>query len=92
VNRREFVKMSSAFPAAAVSASLVLKKAGKEPIECAVSVLKVQPGDTLILSVPGVITVDASHCIKETVEGVFEGRVKAIVLADGITLDGVIRG
>lgn len=91
MNSREVVKMPTAFPKTDVSASLVLKKDGQEPIECAVSVLKIQHGDTLVLSIPGPVTLDAANWIKQSIENYFEGRVKAIVLNDGITIDGVLR-
>lgn len=53
MNRREFVSLAPAFPVAAVTASLTLREDGHEPVELGVQVLKLQPGDTLVLQCAG---------------------------------------
>lgn len=90
MNRREFVKLAPAFPAAAVTASLTVREEGKAPVELDVSVLKCQPGDTLVLRANGRLHMEDRECIQQHFEHIFPG-LKAIVLNDGMTLDGVIR-
>ena len=91
MNRREFVALTPAFPAATVTASLTLREDGKEPIELDVSVLKCQPGDTLVLRHQGHISMETAERIKRYIEDGFDGRVKAMVLDGGLSLDGVLR-
>ena len=91
MNRRQFVKLAQAFPAAAVSASLVLREDGKTPVELDVSVLKCEPGDTLVLSTAERVSMDTAARIQHYVADRFDGRVKVMLLSDGITLDGVLR-
>lgn len=83
--------MAPAFPAAAVSGALVLREAGKESVELDVSVLKCQPGDMLVLRHQGPITQEMAVRIQASVEDLFDGRVKAMVLSDGLSLEGVLR-
>lgn len=90
MNGREFVKLAPAFPAAAVTASLTLREEGKESVELDVSVLKCQPGDTLVLRSTGRLHMEDCERIQQHFEHIFPG-LKAIVLKDGMTLDGVIR-
>jgi len=91
MKRRDFVKLAPAFPVAAVTASLTLRETGKEPVELDVSVLKCQPGDTLVLTAPDNISEDTAARIKAWIEHTFENRIKAMVLGDGLTIEGVIR-
>jgi hypothetical protein len=91
MNRREFVALAPAFPVGAVTATLTVKEADKSPVDLDVSVLKLQPGDTLVLTAPGYITQEAAERIKRYTEERFPG-VNAIVLGDGLKVDGVLRG
>ena len=91
MDRRDFVKLAPAFAIGATTATLTLREEGKDPIDLDVSVLKCQPGDTLVLSVNMPVSHDAMRRIKAIVEDAFDNRVKALVLSDGLTLDGVIR-
>ncbi len=90
MNRRSFLKMSPALPVGAVTASLVLREEGKEPIELDISVLKVQAGDTLVLSCERPMSQDTAARIKAYVEHVWP-ELKALILQDGLKIDGVIR-
>lgn len=91
MNRRDFVKMAPAFPAASVSAALMLREEGQAPVELDVAVLKCQPGDTLVLRCDRAITQDTAQRIKASVEHLFGGRVKVMVLGDDLRLEGVLR-
>ena len=92
MNRREFVKLSQAFPVAAVTASLTLREEGKPDVEgLDVSVLRVQPGDIVVLSVPGCISSHTAERIKAQWESLCPGT-RAAVLGDGMKIDGVLRG
>lgn len=92
MNRREFVKLGPAFPAAAVTATLTLKEDGKPPIEgLDVSVLKWQPGDTLIIQCSAHLSMETAERIKRHVEGVLPGAT-VMVFDAGLTLEGVLRG
>ena len=90
MNRRDFFKVTAAFPAAAMTAALVVREDGKPPVELDVSVLRTQPGDVLVLSVPGPI----SHQTAKRLEAYIKDRypyMTAIVMSDGMKLDGVLR-
>lgn len=90
MDRRSFVKMSAALPAAAVTASLTLKEEGKPPIEgLDVSVLRLQPSDTLVISAPGNISADVANRLRQMVEASLDCR--AIILGDGLKVEGVLR-
>jgi hypothetical protein len=91
MNRREFVAMAPAFPIATVTASLTLKEEGKAPVDLDVSVLKVQPGDTLVLRSTVLLTMAQKDYIKAQVETLFSG-VKAMVLDRDLQIEGVLRG
>ena len=91
MNRREFVKLAPAFPAAAVSATLVVREEGKEPINCDVSVLKCQPGDTLVLKCGGLITADRAVRMTASIENLFDNRVRVMILDSSMSLEGVLR-
>lgn len=90
MNRRSFLALTPAFPSAAVTASLVLREEGKSPVELDVNVLRVQPGDTLILSAPEAISAETAARIKTFVEREFLG-IRALILSDGLSIDGVVR-
>lgn len=90
MDRRSFLKLSPALPVGAVTASLVLREDGREPVTLDVSVLKTQPGDVLVLSTPNPISEEAARRIKAHVEHVWP-ELKAMVMGDGLKLDGVIR-
>lgn len=91
MNRREFVAMTPAFPVAAMTASLTLREEGKEPVELDVSVLKVKPGDTLVLRCHQHVPMEGLERIKHLVESRFPG-LKALVLDKDLAIDGVLRG
>lgn len=89
---RELIEMPPAFPEPSVTASFTVREQGKEPIELDVSVLKLQPGDTLVLSVPGPLRQEIAERIKASAEEYLKDKgVKAMVLGDGMTIDGVLR-
>ena len=92
MNRRQFVRLAPAFPVAAVTATLTLKEDGKPPIEgLSVSVLKLQPGDIVVLRCAGSIPMATADRIKAMWEQ-FVPNTKAIILADGMTVEGILRG
>lgn len=91
MNRREFVALAPAFPVAAVTASLTLRQDGHEPVDVDVSVLKLQPGDTIVLQCPALISSETAVRLKNQIEHLFPGAT-AIVLGDGLTITGVLRG
>jgi hypothetical protein len=89
MDRRSLLKLGAAFPVG-VSAALVLREDGQPPIELDISVLKTQPGDVLVLSHPGHLSMESAERIKTYVESVWP-TLKAIVMSDGLKIDGVIR-
>lgn len=92
MNRRDFVKLSPAFPVAAVTATLTLKEEGQPPIGgLDVSVLKLEPGDVVVLRVEGHILMATAERIKAHWECAVPGT-RAFILADGMTVEGVLRG
>ena len=90
MDRRTFVKLAPAFPAAAVSASLILKEDGHAPIELDISVLKAHAGDILVLSYAGKMSSETGERIRQHVKHIHP-QLKALVLSEGLRLDGVIR-
>lgn len=91
MNRREFVKLGPAFPAAAVTATLTLKEEGMPAVEgLDVSVLRLKAGDYVVLRCDGHITQDAAARIKAAWADAVPGTA-AIVLDAGIRVDGVLR-
>ena len=90
MDRRSFIKMSPAFPAGAVSAALVLKEEGREDVSLDISVLKTQPGDIIVLTAPGGVSDEVATMLQAHIERIFP-TLKAIVLGDGLKVDGVIR-
>jgi hypothetical protein len=88
INRRDLLKM--AFPVGAASVALLIKEDGKPAVELDVSVLKCQPGDVIVLSCPGPISQEHAERIKAYFEQAFP-ILKAIVMSDGLKVDGVIR-
>jgi hypothetical protein len=93
MNRRDFVKMAPAFPAAAVTATLTLRENGKDPVELDVSVLKLQRGDTVVLRCHERVTKEMADRIKGDFSSTFEDMgVKAMVLDKTVSIEGVLRG
>jgi hypothetical protein len=92
MNRRNFFALAPAFPVAAVTATLTLREQGKPDIEgLDVSVLKLQPGDGVVLQCDGPISHDTADRIRATWEAWMPGT-KAIVMGDGLSVKGVLRG
>ena len=91
MNRREFVAMAPAFPVAAVSASLTVREDGKAPVELDVSVLKVQPGDTLVMRSRVPLKREQVDRVKQVIEAMLPG-VQALVLTHDVAIEGVLRG
>lgn len=92
MNRREFVKMAPAFPAAAITATMTLNEQGKEPIDLDLSVLTLESGDTIVLKCADYLTQEAADRIKSYFEYTFEERgIKAMVLDKGMSIEGVLR-
>lgn len=90
MSKRDVVRLSPAFPVADVSASLVLREDGKEPVEVGVSVLNVKAGDTLVLRSASPMPADRVEYIGKQIELIFPG-VKAMVLDGDLELSGVLR-
>lgn len=90
MDRRSFLKLSPAFPVGAVSAAIVLREEGKEDVELDISVLKTQPGDTLVLSTPHMISQETAARIKAHLQHEWP-TLKAIITDGGLRIDGVIR-
>lgn len=90
MNRRSFISLSPSFPVAAISASLTLREEGKPPIDLDVSVLKLEPGDTIVLTAP-YLSLAAEDRVRAGVNNLFPD-VKVMVLLDGMKVDGVLRG
>ena len=92
MNRRNFLALAPAFPAAAVTATVTLKREGEPAIDgLGVSVLKCQPGDYVVLSVDASLSFETAERIRAMWEHSVPGT-KAIVLSDGMKLHGVMRG
>ncbi len=91
MNRRSFLSMSPAFPVAAVSASVVLREEGKPPVELDVSVLRLQEGDRLIVTVPGMLSIASAERIKAALHQAIP-MAQAVILSDGMKIEGVLRG
>jgi hypothetical protein len=92
MNRRHFIGLTPAFPAAAVTASLTLREEGKPTIDgLDVSVLRVKPGDVVILRCTGHITHDYANRIVEYVTRLLPEGATAMVLGDDLSVDGVLR-
>lgn len=76
---------------AAVSEFLELPPAFPSPVS--VSVLKVEPGDVLVLKYDGHISLEAAERVRQMATSLFEPKdVKAMILSSGLTLEGVLRG
>jgi hypothetical protein len=91
MNRRQFVKLSTAFPAATVTASLTLHKDGEPPINnLDLSVLRVQPDDIVVLHCDGPIDEAQAARLKALWEARFP-HTRAVVLGDGLSVAGVLR-
>lgn len=91
MDRREFIAMSPAFPLAATTATLTVKAEGREPVDLDVSVLRLQPGDTIVMSAPDHIRLETADRIRCLVEAKFPG-VQAMVLSGDMKVEGVLRG
>ena len=91
MDRRSFLSLSPAFPAAAVSASLLLKEEGKPDIELGLNVLHLKAGDTLVLTLDGRISEDSAERIKAHLQHALP-KTKALILGDGMKIEGVLRG
>lgn len=91
MNRRDFIAMAPAFPAATIAATLTLREDGKEPVDLDVSVLKVEPGDIVVLKATQYISQEGAEYVKAYLEDrVFPG-CKALVLTGGLSVQGVLR-
>lgn len=91
MKRRDFIAMSPAFPVAATTATLTVRTEGEQPVELDVSVLKLQPGDTLVIKARGQITQEEADRVSLGVGAMFQG-VKVVVLDDALSIEGVLRG
>jgi hypothetical protein len=90
MNRRSFLKLSPAFPAAAATVTLTLREEGQQPVELDVRVLKLQKGDIVVLSAQQHLSVDACTMIQRHWADHFEG-IKALVLQADLKVEGVLR-
>ena len=92
MDRRSFIKCSGS-TAAAVTATLTVHEDGKESIAgLDISVLRLKPGDVLILRAPGRITADTAARLKDYVERALAPMdVKAFIFGDGLRVDGILR-
>jgi len=91
MDRRDFVKLTP-LGSAAVAASLTLKVGDDEPTAFDVAVLRLKPGDVLVLTAPGLMSMDTAAHVKELIEAELESLdVKALVMEGGLTVAGVLR-
>jgi hypothetical protein len=85
------LKLSPA--AAGATATLTLTEPGHEPEPFDVGVLRLKPGDVVILTAPGCISCESAERIKAYVERYLQPfGVRAFVMGDGLRVDGVLRG
>jgi hypothetical protein len=89
-SRRTFLKLSPAFPAGALTASLVVKADGQELQSFDLSVLKAQAGDIIVLTAPGPISQDTATRLRKCWDATFP-TLQAMVMGDGLRVDGVLR-
>lgn len=89
ISRRKFLGLTPAFPATA-AVTLTLNQKNAEPVSMDASVLKLQKGDTLVISCHGPVSAETAYRIKAHVEHSFPG-IKAILMSDGLKLEGVLR-
>ncbi|HSW83542.1 MAG TPA: hypothetical protein VLH12_08710 [Usitatibacter sp.] len=92
MNRREAVKVAAAAAAGVFSGSAAGEIAGNDAAELveATMLTELQPGDVLVVKCDEVLSHDAAHRLRESLENTFPGT-KAIVLCGGLTLE-VMRG
>lgn len=90
MDRRDFFKLTPAFASSTITASLLVREQSKPPVELDVSVLKIQSGDTLVLQCSDYVSSDQIDRIRATIHGHWPG-IKAMFLANGLTLEGVLR-
>ena len=87
MDRRKFLQLSPA--AATATASLTITEPGKEPVgPFGLSVLRVQPGDVVILSAPGCVSQECAARLRAYCEAMLPGT-KWLVMSDGLRVDGV---
>lgn len=55
------------------------------------SVLDIQPGDTIVLSHPGVMTSQAIDNIRQKLPDNFGADIKCVILEEGMQIEGVLR-
>lgn len=55
-----------------------------------VQILRLEPGDVVVLSAPGNISTDTAHRLKEYWDRNFEG-FKCVVMGDGMEVHSVLR-
>ena len=93
MHRRDFLKLT---PAATATLTLTTPGApGTPPIvePFDVGVLRLEPGDVLVLTTPGCISIETAERIKAHVEReLLPLGVKAWIMGDGLTVAGVLRG
>jgi hypothetical protein len=57
-----------------------------------VALLRVQPGDLVIIRTPGAISDDLASALKAVFERTFSDRqIRTVILADGMSVEGLIR-
>lgn len=93
LDRRRFLQLSPAFPAATVTGSLTLRKDGEPPItDLDLSVLRLQRGDVLVVTTPGQITAEYGNRLSARLNEFLEQfGATALVFSDGVTVAGVLR-
>jgi hypothetical protein len=91
-SRRSFLKLSTT-AAPAMSAALVIREPDKPPAELDVTVLRLQPGDVLVLTAPGSIPAATAERITQYLEQYVTTPlgVRALVFGDGLTVAGILR-
>jgi hypothetical protein len=90
MNRRAF--LTGAPAAAAASATLIVRHADGRELELDFGVLRLQPGDRVVLSLPGHADLATLERIRDSAGLALPAGVTAIVLSEGIKIEGILRG
>jgi hypothetical protein len=90
MDRRTFVKFAGAAPAAAATLTMTTADGQSEPFD--VNVLRLCPGDVLVITAAHHISQDCAERLKALVEEQLSSLdVRAWVMGDGLKVDGVLR-
>jgi hypothetical protein len=90
MDRRDFVKLTPAFAAVPAVTLTAKRDDGTAFFSADLGVLRLQPGDIVVLISPSHISADTARRLGEHLEKVVPDGVKFMVLADGLEV-GVLR-